>query len=306
MNGSTIGVVNEAFYFIAAFSFLLFFGIVFFMVYFLVRYRRSRNPVATEIHGNVWLELLWVVLPTALALAMFGYGLTGYRFLRSPPSGALEVAVHSRQWSWLFEYPNGSRSPDLVVPVARDVKLTLTSDDVIHAFYVPAFHIQVDTVPGMKTQAWFRGPSVGSYDILCAQYCGRGHSSMLAKLFVVSDGDYARWYGGAAVEVAGTALPSVHASGAELLQRSGCLGCHTLDGSAKVGPTFKGLYGSRVEVTTSGVERQLVADDSYIRRSILDPGADIVEGYPNIMPSGRGILSDAEIDDIISFLKEEN
>ena len=304
MTGSTIGVVNEAFYFIAAFSFLLFFGIVFFMVYFLVRYRRSRNPVATEIHGNAWLEVLWVVLPTALALAMFGYGLTGYQFLRSPPAGALDVAVHSRQWSWLFEYPNGARSPDLVVPVGRDVRLTLTSDDVIHAFYAPAFHIQVDTVPGMKTQAWFRGPSVGSYDILCAQYCGQGHSSMLAKLYVVPAQDYARWYGGGSVQLAGTTLPSLNASGAELLSQRGCLSCHSLDGTKKIGPTFKDLFGSRVEVTTSGVERQLIADEAYIRKSILDPGADIVEGYPNIMPSGKGLLSDTELDDIVGFLKQ--
>ncbi|HTX73089.1 MAG TPA: cytochrome c oxidase subunit II [Rectinemataceae bacterium] len=303
MTGSTIGVVNEAFYFIAAFSFLLLFGIVFLMVYFLVRYRQSRNPVATEIHGNAWLEALWVVLPTLLALAMFGYGLTGYRFLRSPPAGALEVTVHSRQWSWLFEYPNGSRSPDLVVPEGRDVRLTLTSDDVIHAFYVPAFRIQVDTVPGMKTQAWFHGGSVGSYDILCAQYCGQGHSAMLAKLYVVPAEDYSRWYGGGIVELAGTKLPSAHATGVDLLTQRGCLSCHSLDGTKKVGPTFKGLFGSRVEVYTNGVERELVADESYIRSSILDPGADIVDGYSNIMPTGAGQLSDAELDDIVGTLK---
>ncbi|MGA2547450.1 MAG: cytochrome c oxidase subunit II [Rectinemataceae bacterium] len=196
MEATTIGAVDESLYYIAAFAFLLFFGIVFFMVYFAARYRASRNPVSTEIHGSKVLEILWVVLPTLIALSMFFYGLTGYNFLRHVPAGALEVTVHSRQWSWSFEYPDGKRSPDLVVPAGRDVKLTITSDDVIHGFYLPGYRIQVDAVPGMKTYAWFKASRIGVFDILCTVYCGINHSGMLAKLHVLAQGRYDAWLAG--------------------------------------------------------------------------------------------------------------
>jgi cytochrome c oxidase subunit 2 len=193
MEATTIGAVDESLYYIAALAFLLFFGIVFFLVYFSVRYRASRNPVPTEMPGNNALEVLWVVLPTLLALSMFFFGLTGYNFLRHAPAGAFEVAVHSRQWSWSFEYPDGKRRPDLVVPAGRDVRLTITSDDVIHGFYLPGYRIQVDAVPGMKTMAWFKASRLGVFDILCTVYCGTNHSEMMAKLYVLAQGDYDAW-----------------------------------------------------------------------------------------------------------------
>jgi cytochrome c oxidase subunit 2 len=193
MEATTIGAVDESLYYIAAFSFLLFFGIVFLMILFAVRYRSSRNPVPTEIHGNNLLEVLWIVLPTLIALSMFFYGLTGYNFLRQAPAGSLEVAVHSKQWSWSFEYPDGKRSPALVVPAGRDVRLTLTSDDVIHGFYLPGYRIQVDAVPGMKTYAWFKASRAGAFDILCTVYCGTDHSGMLARLYVLPRERYDEW-----------------------------------------------------------------------------------------------------------------
>ncbi len=193
MEATTIGAVDESLYFIAALSFLLFFGIVFFLVYYAVRYRASRSPVATEIHGNNLLEVLWVLLPTLLALAMFVYGLTGYNFLRRAPAGSFEVTVHSRQWAWLFEYPDGKKTPDLIVPAGRDVKLSIGSDDVIHGFYLPGYRIQVDAVPGMRTYAWFKATRVGAFDILCTVYCGINHSGMLAKLYVLPQDKYDAW-----------------------------------------------------------------------------------------------------------------
>jgi cytochrome c oxidase subunit 2 len=200
MEATTIGAVDESLYYIAAVAFLLFFGIVFFLVYFAVRYRASRNPVPTEMHGNNMLEILWVVLPTLVALSMFLYGLTGYNFLRHSPAGALEVTVHARQWSWSFEYPDGKRTPELVVPAGRDVKLTVTSDDVIHGFYLPGYRIQVDAVPGMKTYAWFKASRIGVFDILCTVYCGVDHSGMLAKLHVLAQADYDGWLAGAKLQ----------------------------------------------------------------------------------------------------------
>jgi cytochrome c oxidase subunit 2 len=198
MEASTIGAVDESLYYIAAFAFLLFFGIVFCLVYFASKYRASRHPAAVEIPGNAKLEVLWIVLPTLLALSMFLYGLTGYAFLRKAPAGSLEIAVRSRQWSWSFEYPDGRKSPDLVVPAGSDVRLTLSSDDVIHGFYLPGYRIQVDAVPGMKTYAWFKATRMGTYDILCTVYCGTDHSGMLAKLYVLSKERYDAWVAGPA------------------------------------------------------------------------------------------------------------
>jgi cytochrome c oxidase subunit 2 len=212
MGETTIGAVDETLYYITAFGFLLFFAIVFCMVYFAVRYRSSRNPKPTEIHGNNLLEVLWIVLPTLLALSMFFYGLTGYNFLRRPPAGAFEAEVHAKQWSWLFQYPDGSKAGDLVVPADRDVRLTLTSADVIHGFYLPGYRIQVDAVPGMKTYAWFRATRIGAFDILCSVYCGTAHSAMLAKLYVLPKDKYEAWRKGGKEVLSGFTLPALQAA----------------------------------------------------------------------------------------------
>ncbi|HET7838637.1 MAG TPA: cytochrome c oxidase subunit II [Rectinemataceae bacterium] len=295
--------VNEAFYFITAVSALLFFGIVFLMILFLVRYRRSRNPEATEIPGNLWLEVTWIVVPTVIVLVMFVYGLTGFTLQRTKVAGSLEVEVHTRQWSFLFEYPSGIKSPDLVAPSGRDVRITLESDDVIHAFYLPAYRVQIDAVPGMKTYANFRTGAVGSFDILCAQYCGTLHSSMLAKLYVLPPADYDRWTRGEKVQLAGKNLPPTAATGLELLRQRSCLACHSTDGSPLAGPTFKGLFGSTVEVMTAGSKRSVVADEAFIRKSIVDPAADIAVGFQNIMPSGKDSFGKDDLDEAVEAIK---
>ncbi len=197
-------VVNEALAYILVFSFLLFFAIVFVMIYFTVRYRRSRNPEPSGISGNLPLEILWVVLPTIIVLTMFVYGLTGFTFLRTVPADSFKVTVVSRQWSWLFEYDNGVKSRDLVVPVGKNVALNLTSEDVIHSFFVPAFRIKEDCVPRVPNKAWFKATRTGSYDILCAEYCGTLHSRMLAKLIVAPQTEFDAWYAARKAETTGT------------------------------------------------------------------------------------------------------
>jgi cytochrome c oxidase subunit 2 len=300
---TSTGVVDSAFIYIMAFSFLLFFAIVFVMILFLFRYRRSRNPKPTDISGNTVLEILWVVLPTLLVLTMFFYGLTGFTFLRHPPADSMSVTVHSRQWAWLFQYANGITSTDLIAPLDRNVRLELVSDDVIHGFFVPAFRIKQDAVPGMKTQAWFRATETGSYDVLCTQYCGQRHSAMIAKLVVITPEEFDEWYKGEIVQVSGVTLPSTRPAGEDLLRQRGCLACHSTDGSPLVGPTFKGFFGSSMETVTNGKQRTVVADEAYIEMSIVDPAADIAKGFPNIMPSGKGIVTDDEIDEMIQLLK---
>jgi cytochrome c oxidase subunit 2 len=203
MLSSTTGTVNSAFIFIIAFCFLLFALIIFFTIYFVVRYRRSRHPVAVDNPGSWRLEIAWIAAATVLVMIMFFYGLTGWKFLRAPPADSIRVEVTARQWSWLFTYANGRKSTALVVPVGKDVALTLSSNDVIHGFFIPAYRIKQDAVPGMKTHAWFNATSLGSADILCTQYCGQEHSKMLTQVFVVPEDTYTKWLNGEDVDIPG-------------------------------------------------------------------------------------------------------
>ena len=296
------GVVDGALIYILALCVLLLFLIVFFMVYFLVRYRKARNPIPSELPPSMLLEALWVVVPTLLVATMFMYGLTGFRFLRSAPADSLSVKVHARQWSWLFEYDNGRKSADLIVPLGRNVRCELISADVIHGFYVPAFHIQQDAVPGLKTFAWFNATTMGSYYILCSQYCGRKHSAMIAKLIVVPPDQFEAWRQGKKIQFTGASYLNMPA-GERLLFERGCISCHSLEGNPMVGPTFKGLFGSKVIVSSAGTQRTIVADSAYIQKSIVEPGADVVSGFPNTMPQSKDILSDQEIGEIIHYIK---
>jgi cytochrome c oxidase subunit 2 len=170
----------------------------------------------------------------------------------------------------------------------------MTSEDVIHSLFIPAFRIKEDCVPGMKTHLWFKANEMGSYDIFCTEYCGVGHSHMLSKVIVMSDKDFEKWYREAEV-------PGKDAKGLNVIKEKGCLGCHTIDGTKKVGPTFKGIFGEKVLVITNGKERELVIDEKYLKRSILKPQADIVKGYPPVMPVIN--LTDEELNDVIDYLK---
>ncbi len=300
----SVAVVDSVFIYILVFSVLLFFAILFLMVYFAVRYRRARNPQPTEFPGHSGLEVLWITLATLLVLTMFFYGVTGFRFLRGTPADALTVKVDSRQWAWSFEYPNGLKSAELVVPAGRNLRLQMSSRDVIHSFFVPALRIKQDTVPGMTTYTWFKATQPGTYDILCAEYCGERHSAMLAKLIVLPAPQFAQWYSGYPVPEAGLPAPTATPAGMELLRHKGCLGCHSTDGSLLAGPTFKGLFGRDEEVITAGKLRRITVDDAYIRTSILTPSVDLVSGFRDIMPPGKPELTDQEIEQIVAYLHE--
>lgn len=291
-------VVNQVFFYILAITVFLLAVITFLMVYFVIRYHRKRSPQPAEIKENIWLEIIWTVVPTLLVLTMFYYGLTGFNFLKRAPQDAMKVKVIARQWSWLFEYENGLRSTELKVPVGKPIKLLLTSQDVIHSFYAPAFRIKQDVVPGMVNSLWFQSTEVGEFDVLCSQYCGLQHAKMLTKIVVLPEEEFKKWYQtGKEMEAK---LPP---SGTQLFQERGCKACHTIDGTPGLGPTLKGLFGKTVTVLTDGKERKLVADEAYLRKSILEPNVDIVKGFPPIMPSLKGLLTDQEIDALVSYLK---
>jgi len=266
------------------------------MVLFVVRYNRRKRKESENIEGSMLLEIIWTVIPVFIVLVMFYIGWKSFDSIRRVPKEVMTINVTARQWSWHFSYENGKQSGILRVPVGKPIKMLLTSMDVIHSFYIPAFRIKEDCVPKMQTYLWFTPTEVGSYDIFCTEYCGLGHSGMLSKVIVMPEREFAEWYG--AKETGTKRL-----SGRKLLEEKGCLGCHTTDGTKKIGPSFKGIFGKEVEVITNGREREIVVDETYLKRSMLEPGADVVKGFPNIMPSQKGILSDEEINAIMQYIK---
>ena len=290
-------VVDNVFLYILVICVFLLGLITFLMVYFVIRYRREKHPQPADIEGSTWLEITWTVIPTLIVLTMFYYGLTGFEFLKKVPPGAMVVKVIARQWSWLFQYENGIQDPELRVPVGKPVKLLLTSQDVIHGFYAPAFRIKQDAVPGMTNYLWFQPTQVGTFDVMCSQYCGLEHSHMLTKIVVLPEEEFTMWYQGQKEKEAEKGPPP----GFQLYQVKGCIACHSIDGSPRVGPTFKGLFGKTVTVMTDGKERKVVADEAYLRKSTLEPNADVVKGFPPIMPPEK--LTDSELDEIVKYLE---
>ncbi len=283
------------------------------MLYFVFRYSRKRHPQADEVKENVTLEILWTVIPTILVLAIFFVGWKGFQYIRTVPPDAMPVKVTARQWSWLFEYENGKQDSVLRVPVRKPVKLLMTSADVLHSLYIPAYRIKEDCVPGRETYLWFLPDELGSYDLFCTEYCGVGHHDMITKVEVMTEKDFNDWY----KEVGGTpgspeqpvketmekkrvAAPM---DVVKLLEVKGCLACHTTDGTPKIGPTFKGVFGKKEIVIRDGKEREIQVDEAFIRQTLLHPELDRVKGFPPIMPSQKGVLKDQEIDAIIAYLK---
>ncbi len=291
-------IVENVFLFIGAIAVFLLVLITFLMIFFVLRYHRKRHPHPKDIQGHIGLEIIWTVVPTLIVLSMFYYGLKGFQSLRKIPEDALKVKVTARQWSWLFEYENGLKTSEFRVPVGRAIHLSLSSQDVIHSFYVPAFKVKQDAVPGMINQVWFRPMETGVYDVLCAEYCGIQHSYMMTKVIVLPENEFKQWY-----EERGVREAKLLLSGQRLFEERGCKSCHSVDGSQLAGPTVKGLFGKMVTVLAEGRERQVKADELYLKKSILEPNSEIVKGFPPIMPSQKGLLREEEIDEIINYLK---
>jgi cytochrome c oxidase subunit 2 len=297
MNGASSysGLVDKAFVFILGTSVLLLIGVTGVMIYFLVRYRRSKNPHPAQIADNATLETLWTVLPTILVMVMFYYGWAGFKVMRDIPEDGLQVTVRAQMWSWVFEYENGKQATELYVPTGKPVVVNLESNDVIHSFFVPAFRLKEDCVPGRTNRAWFQTNRDGDFNIFCAEYCGERHSAMLSLVKSIPEKEFNEWLG------VDTGPPE----GERLLTLKGCIACHSLDGSKVIGPTFQGLFGREEVVTTDGVKRTITVDEEYLRRSILEPAADIVEGYEPLMPAQGNLLTDAELEAIIEYLMEQ-
>lgn len=298
--GSTMASnVDSLYWFLIIISVIASLLVICGMMWFIFKYRRkSENDKTAYITHNHLAEFLWSFIPLVLFMVAFVWGWKVFVDLRKPPEGAYEVYVKAYKWAWEFEYNNGKQSPgELVVPAGRPIRLVMTSKDVLHSFFVPSFRIKQDVVPGMYTQTWFEAPEEGEFQIFCTEFCGLNHSGMLAKVKVVSQEKFDAWLQGKAIEKL-TPLQL----GEKLYVTRNCNGCHSTDGSIKVGPSFKGLFGKE---RTFADGSTTVADENYIRNSLLNPNSQVVKGFTPQMPTYAGQVSDEDIMALIEFIKSK-
>ena len=300
--------VDRAFWITTGISAAMFLLVVGLMLYFIVRYHHSRvaPDAIRNIRDHLPLEIAWTVIPTVLLFVIFYYGYSAFREVRTLPDKAFSVDVLGKRWSWTFTYPNGKQTTELYVPVDENIRLHLhaPSGDVLHSFYVPAFRVKEDVVPGRETRLWFKATVPGRYDIECAEYCGMRHSYMRSAVEVMERGAFDAWYAGDKTSPHETGAPK--GEGERLYETLGCSGCHSLDGSIIVGPSFRGLYGSKVRVLSGGKPREVVADEGYLRDSVENPAKDVVEGFPEgVMPDLSEQIDETQMAAIIAFIKEQ-
>jgi cytochrome c oxidase subunit 2 len=278
-------------------------------VYFMIRWRRLSPAQPTLVMTGGALAEAGIIAGILTSFLVFwAIGFTQYVELETPPKGAMVVNVTAKQWMWKFSYPGGRRAIDvLTVPVGRPVKLLMTSRDVIHSFYVPAFRIKQDVIPGRYVTAWFQATAPGRYDIYCAEYCGVSHSRMLGAVTVLSQPDYDAWRarddGAGAVASAGEDADEssdLVALGRAIAARRQCLACHTTDGQRHIGPTWRGLYGATIPLEGG---RTVVADEAYLTRSMMDPLAEVHAGFQPVMPTYQGVLEAPEAAAIVEFIE---
>jgi len=281
---------------------------------FVVRYRRrGRGEATPHVEPTIVHEALFVGLPLALFLSWFAIGFTQYVSLQTPPRDSMDVYVQGKKWMWKFAYPGGPNSTDVLrVPAGRPVRLLLTSRDVIHSFFVPAFRLKQDALPGRYTQTWFQATAPGRHQIFCAEYCGVGHSAMMGEVVVMQAQEFDAWIAdqrrglaqaqdsapapGEAIDIRGSLLEQ----GRRLAGEYGCFGCHTVDGTQHIGPTWRDLYG-KTERLEGG--KSVRVDEGYLTRSMMDPRAEVVAGYQPVMPTFQGRVPAPEIAAIVEFIK---
>jgi cytochrome c oxidase subunit 2 len=260
-----------------------------------IKYRRgSPADRSRPVTHNLKLEIIWVAVPFVMSMALFAWASYVFYHMYNPPRDASEIYVLGRQWMWEMTHPEGKREiNELHVPVGRPFRLTMSSQDVIHSFYVPAFRMKQDVVPGQYTTTWFQPTRPGKYHLFCAEYCGTKHSGMIGWVYVMEPAEYQKWL------ESGTVGPSMAAEGEALFRQLGCSGCHGPNATVRA-PRLEGVYGSPVPLTEG---RIVTADERYIRDSILLPKSEVVAGYEPVMPTFQGHISEDQLLKLIAYIK---
>jgi cytochrome c oxidase subunit 2 len=292
---SGAGNVDALYIFLVALSAFMCVAIFTTIVVFAIKYRRRAGVEPDHIEGSTALEIAWSVIPLFIFVFIFGWGAFIYFQERTPPRGATEVFVVAKQWMWKLQHEGGQREiNELHVPEGRDVKLIMTSQDVIHSFFVPAFRLKQDVLPGRYTTLWFHATQAGTYHLFCAEYCGTLHSGMIGSIVVMKPSDYEAWLNGSG----GTAVPLAD-TGKSLFSQLGCVTCHRSDTQGR-GPDLAGAFGKPVMLEDG---RTLTMDEDYVRESILNPTAKVVKGFKPIMPVFQGIVSDEQLNALVAYVR---
>jgi len=286
--------VDLLYIFLVVLSLVMTLGIFATIAFFGMKYRRRHGREAQPIEGSLLVEITWSVIPLGVFFVIFVWGAIIYFRLRTPPQDSAEVYVVAKQWMWKLQHMEGQREiNELHIPVDRDVKLIMTSQDVIHSFFIPEFRVKQDVVPGRYTTLWFRATRTGTYHLLCTQYCGTQHSGMIGDIVVMTPAEYQTWLSGGAV------TGSLAQNGQSLFQQLGCSTCHRFDVQGR-GPNLTGVFGKPVTLEDG---RTVTADENYVRESILNPTAKVVSGFKPIMPSFQGQVSEDQLTALVAFVK---
>lgn len=296
---------DTLFWFVHLSSLVLTIGLIAVIVYFVIKYRRkSEDEVTPLITHNNKLEVTWSVIPLIMVLIVFGWGYQVFINQRVAPEDSYEVNVTAQKWLWQFSYENGARTTgELHVPAGRPIKLIMNSNDVIHSFYVPDYRIKQDVLPGRYTEVWFNAPEPGESIVFCTEYCGTAHSDMTANVIVHEPNEFKKWLANNAG--GGSAPEDMEPAewGEQLAQEYACTTCHSTDGTQLTGPTWQGVFDSEEALTDGST---VTVDENYLRESILEPSAKVVEGYPDVMNTYQGQLNDEQINAIIEYIKTLN
>lgn len=265
------------------------------IVYFAIKFRRKhRDEIPRPVEGSMKLELAWSIIPFMISMGIFVWSASLYFNMYRPPSEALEIYVVAKQWMWKFQHLDGQREiNELHVPIGRKVKLTMTTEDVIHSFFVPAFRVKMDVVPGKYSTIWFEPTKAGRYHLFCAEFCGTSHSGMIGWIDVMEAPEYQAWLAGGAAE------GSLASSGEKLFQQLACNTCHRSDGQGR-GPVLEGIFGKEVQLQDG---RRLIVDEAYVRESIVNPRAKVVAGFQPIMPTFQGQVSEEQLLQLVAYVK---
>jgi cytochrome c oxidase subunit 2 len=292
---STISPYTDALYFFLLAMTLVGLLLVGVLVFgFSIRYRREKNPVATQVEGSTLLEATWTIIPLAIFLVTFVWGALLYFRIYDPPANAMNIYVVGKQWMWKAEHPGGQHEINaLHVPAGRPVQLTMISQDVFHSFSIPDFRVKREVIPGRYTTVWFQATTPGTYHIFCTQYCGTQHSGMIGEVTVLSPDDYQKW------TQQSTSGMSLAQNGERLFASMGCNACHSGNAAAR-GPNLAGVYGSKLTLTNGS---QVLVNDAYLRDAILNPSQHITAGYAPIMPTYQGQISEDGLIDLVEYIK---